>query len=722
MRNRLPFLLCLLLIALPAAAQNTFEGVLPEDAGLYRIDLPAGWQPGGRLIIYNHGLTMQQPAQSGAPSTAPSAEVREFWLAQGYALAAGSYSTRGWAVFDLEHVQRELLGEFTRRAGTPGEILLVGGSLGGLVSLRTAESYAADGVAVAGVYSLCPPVGGSRSWDTALDARLIFDAVCETPLPSGSEPLPWVVDYADIPSSIEDIDNPQALLNVLPVANVIRKCTGLFQPAFLDTTAQLARRALLERLLGIDSDDFLQVLLGYAIYPLADLVQAPEKLSGHNAFDNRFVDYGDAAVNASILRVEHDPIAAVRLRAQSDIRGDVGAAKVLAIHSSRDELVVPEHLSVLQERLPAAQLATAIVAEDTPAHCEFSPAEFVTGFLALRRWIDEGDKPDAAGLKQACDALPPALGGGSRCGFDPSLQPGDLDERIRPRNLERHQVTRHETGSWFDPETAGEGAIIEVLEGGELATVAWYSYPAEGEPGEQTWIIGLGRVTEDGIHVAEARQYGDGGFGSAFDPAALDDEIWGEMTFAFAGCGEGETRHPGSQGTGRLRFRGPPEYGSGERQLYQLTNNAVFPEHCVQFVAPQVPQPQSRWSGSWFRGPQAPGEGLQLQVDSSGLIVAIWYTYDLAGNPAWLIGTAPLPADGEPWVIPMNRPRGTRFGESFDRSEVQELPWGEIRVDFASCDSAELTWDASEAGWPDGSLALQRLTRPEGIPDCGSGS
>ncbi len=715
--THLLLLLLLLFATLPATAQQ-IDGSLPDRLGLYRIDLPSGWQSGGRLIIYNHGLTMQQPEQSGYPSTAPSGAARDYWLAQGYALAAASYPSRGWALFELEAMQRALLAEFRRFAGTPGEVLLVGGSLGGLVSLRSAETLHADGVEVAGVYALCAPVAGARTWDSAIDTRLLYDAVCPAyPLPTGSAHLPWVVDYDAIPDTIddiEDLDDLETLLSIGSTANLIRKCTGLFQSSRIPlTSTQRERRDRLKALLGISSDTFLEANLAYSIYVLADLIQAPEKLDRRNPLDNRQVGYGDPEIDATVLRVARDPLAAVALRGQSDFHGEIGNARVLALHTTRDELVVPEHLSLLAGRVPAERLATALVAEDQPAHCRFSGAEFVTGFEALRRWIDDDQRPDAADLKTRCEALPAELRGVDRCGFAAELAPASIDSRIRPRELALHPVGSLETGAWYDPDTDGEGAIVEVLDGGTRAVVAWYSYPPDG--GEQTWIIGLGRVTEDGIHVETARQYRGARFG-AFDPAELEEQVWGELTLWFTGCNaEAGT----AAGEGRLRYAGPPAYGSGERRLARLSFNGAGAQSACQAAAPGQAPSQARFSGNWYE-PASSGQGLQIQVDPRGFVIAIWYTFDPTGAPAWLLGSAPLPADGEPWIIPMLRPRGTQWGDAFDPAAVERPAWGELRLQFTDCNNAELSWDTIEPAWPDGAMSLLRLTTPAGTPGCGS--
>src|SRR5690606_36339244 len=110
---------------------------------------------------------------------APSDELRDYFLQRGFALAAGSYSQRGWAVFNLRQDQRALLDVFEAEAGEPGAIFLLGGSLGGLVSLKTAEFWAEDGEPVAGTLALCPPLAGARTWDGAADLKLAYDSICD---------------------------------------------------------------------------------------------------------------------------------------------------------------------------------------------------------------------------------------------------------------------------------------------------------------------------------------------------------------------------------------------------------------------------------------------------------------------------------------------------------------------------------------------------------------
>jgi hypothetical protein len=713
-------LLLFTLACTPLAAIERFEGELPGARGRYAIDLPDGWQPGGRLIIYSHGFSMRFPDQVGQVNTAPDGELRSFFLARGYALAAGTYSTRGWALFDIDREQKSLLAEFGRRAGAPGEILLFGGSLGGLVSMRTAETLVAAGAPVAGVFAVCPPLAGARTWDSGLDTRLLFDAVCDDhPLPSGSAALPWVLDYDAIPANLSDITDGSTLQSALPTANRIRQCMGYFQPAFLDTTAQLQRRAALKALLGISSDDFLLTNIAYAIYPLGDLIQAPEKLAGFNAFDNRFVDYGDPTVNARVRRVTADPLAAAKLRASSDLRGPYGQAKLLVLHSNRDELVVPEHIDVLADlAIPEEQLSVALVRQQSVAHCDFSNSELLAGFEALRGWIDGGAAPDSASLDSDCEAR--VGNSGDRCGFDPSIALSTLDQRLRPRQLEPRVISSYHSGSWFDPTYDGEGLLIEIINGGRDAIIGWYTYPPEGGQGEQRWIAGLGRVTEDGIHVAEAFEYRGARFGD-FDPADIQTLPWGELTLAFGGC---ELPPPPGQtvaaGQLRMRYAGPAAYGEGERVLAPLTQNAVDYPLCTEVGIPPLAEPASRYAGSWFRA-GAPGDGWVLQIGADRSAVVGWYSFDPQGNPAWLLGTGSFDPQTRRTELSVTRTRGARFGTAFDPADVERIDWGVLRLSFDDCNNGVAEWSPQEAGWTSGSATIVRLTRVDGTPDCVAG-
>lgn len=703
-------------LSVAVQAETRLQGSLPDGLGQFRIDRPDGWQAGGRLIIHNHGFDLRDPAANDFPATAPDEAVRQAWLQQGYALAAGSYSDGGWAMFNLQRAQTALLAQVDSLIGAPGEIIVFGGSLGGLVSLKTAEFLQAAGRPAAGVLAACPVAGGARTWDQAVDVRLLFDAVCPgSPLPTGDAPLPWLLNLSDIPSSLSNIDDPDALLTLANAANRIRQCTGLFQPEILDTDAQRQRKAKLKALVGVSSDDFLKIQLSYALYALSDLVRSPDKLAGHSPFGNQALSYGDEDSDKNVRRITRDPLAAVKLGAVSDLTGAWGATKVLAVHTSRDELVFPEHLDSLRQasEQALAGAVNAVVRESSPSHCGFSRAELLAAFATLRDWIDNQQRPTVDELQLRCQAQ----AGSERCAYDPTYQIAALDTRIRARPPAEDRVNADHSGAWFDPAFNGEGWIVEVLPGGRDATVTWYTYPESGSQDQQAWIVGLGRINADGIHVADAYRYRGARFGAEFDPAQVQGERWGELTLAFQRCGADQ----GPYGEGLLRYR---SHGGlvGERQLHQLTVNARTPSHCLVFIQPPQASPESKYSGSWYRGPAAPGEGIQFQVDDQGRGVLVWYSFDPQGRPAWMIGAAEQEVSPGLWRFSMQRPRGTGFGDQLNPDQVQRPVWGSVELRFNGCNQASLSWTPTESGWSAGQQNLVRLTRPEGNASCEAAS
>src|SRR5512132_4369251 len=97
----------LTLAAPQARAQSHFEGDIAPGSG-YEIDVPAAWN--GALVLYAHGLI-----QAGLPVAPPSAlpdyvALRTALLSNGFALAASSFSSNGWALADAVRRTHQLSG------------------------------------------------------------------------------------------------------------------------------------------------------------------------------------------------------------------------------------------------------------------------------------------------------------------------------------------------------------------------------------------------------------------------------------------------------------------------------------------------------------------------------------------------------------------------------------------------------------------------------------
>ncbi len=123
-----------------------------------------------------------------------------------------------------------------------------------------------------------------------------------------------------------------------------RPSTGAGIATPLPTPEQEARLAQLLALTGLP-ESFLLTDMGFATFALHDLVYDPAKLDGAAAMHNAGVDYGDPAVNASIERVTSEAPARFFLRDHFTPSGDVGAVKIVSIHTDKDGLVFVENQS-----------------------------------------------------------------------------------------------------------------------------------------------------------------------------------------------------------------------------------------------------------------------------------------------------------------------------------------------------------------------------------------
>lgn len=452
--------LIVLAVAPPLRATQEFTGRVASGA-YYQIQIPDGWQPGDALVLYQHGLDFTTP--SDRPGLGP---LRSVMLSEGYAIAATSYRQRGWALFTAIDDNRDLLDVFEGIAGAPGEIVPFGGSMGGLVALKLSE--ASGFPPVKGTYALCPAAGGARLWDAAIDLRLAFDVVCGRDgageFPEGHPPMTWALDLSDIPDGLGDLLD-QSLL--LPVLLPLEQCTGVSLPPFLRNDAMQRRLDELMAFAHITDEDFFVTNIGYATYVMSDLVRAPDKLGNRNPFTTFGVDYGsDPEVQADILRIVADPSASSELHAVSDFRGAVGDAKVLSMHTSEDQLVVPANEDFVRDALPADQRTIAIVDEDSPTHCGFTDAEGLAGWEALRAWKDGAPQPTVADLQQDCESLETSAGTDGPCRFDADAQPVPFDDIVRPRPAiapppGRSGHSRHMRPGFPAPTRANGAARIE---------------------------------------------------------------------------------------------------------------------------------------------------------------------------------------------------------------------------------------------------------------------
>ena len=710
------------LLALPcvfaAAATRESTGTTPGGAA-FKINVPDGWQPGGPLVIVNHGYNFEVDDSPGLSVLAP------LLLSQGYAVAASGYRTRGWAVFTALDDNAELLTRFTTEFGSPGKTIAVGGSMGGAITLKMLDDprFKLDGA-----YALCAPADVYGAWDSAFDLRLAYDAVCGEvtggKLPKGDEPYPWALNLDDLPSNLSDLENAPAVLQTLLPVTI---CTGLGFNQSVRLDAQKDRLAALMRYAQVDDEDFFVQQLGYAIYGLADVVRSPDKLNGRSPFDSRYVG-GYAGSTAEIdarIPVYAPDLFARQTFAQKSLPARISnryaptQVPVVSLYTSKDELVRTYHADSIR----GARTLKARIDEAQPSHCGFSEAEVAAGWQALTQTIAGAPVPQspsaqAQALLTLCGQAQ-ALGAAGGCRIVSSSAPAE--GKPRARKADDANVATNTSGLYYDPSRSGEGVLLEVMPD-NTALAAWFTFPQPGDGGaQQKWIIGSGTWAGNGASITPVIAGFGTQFGAGFNPSQITRLPWGALAIALD-APNGQARM-----NGRMRYQGPVDFGgpdptggAGEVAFNQIAT-FLHPDN-IEF-SPPLPTEQQFLGTFW--NPARSGEGLMLTQDQftqqAGVLAprvyALWFTYDLTGGPMWLFGDV-TGKDGN-YQITFLRPVGTHFGAAFNPAEVVRQPWGTATTSYSDCNHLTVNYNATQPGFGSGTLSLTRLTAPIGAGGCG---
>lgn len=398
-----------LLVAGSALAQSETNGQTAGGA-YYSIRVPAAWN--GDLVIWNHGLDMDDAAAE--PDLGPLADIQ---LAEGFAVAASTYRQRGWALFKTTKDLKALLQVFRANYGEPGRIFVTGASLGGLVTVQAIEK--ADLGNVVGGLLWCGALGGAPLWAAALDLRLVYDAVCDD------------VPGARIPGGARGL-SADTEFDGAAIEAAVNVCTGVDLKKGKRTKAQKARLAQILDNVGGD-ERFLQTVMWYVTVVMADLVDDRGKLKGKIGTDNSTVAYPDAKVDAAIERVRGKRSVMRRLAKNYTPSGKVGSAKLLALHTDKDDLVFVENIGDYRDKLSPDQLVAAVAIEHTPSHCDFTAAEGLASWESLLAWVNGAAQPDAADVHELCESIVGLSLAAGPCRIDPDFEIGILSDRILAR-------------------------------------------------------------------------------------------------------------------------------------------------------------------------------------------------------------------------------------------------------------------------------------------------
>ena len=379
-------LLCALVAAArPSGAQTHFSGATGPGS-LYEIDVPAAWN--GDLVIFAHGIV--QPDEPVAPPTLQDgyAQIRAALLAAGYAVAASSYSSNGWAVDDAVRRTHQLNGIVTSKIGRPRRTLLIGASLGALVTVKLAEKYPGQ---YDGVLAMCGPLGGALpELQYVGDARVTFDFYFPGLLPG----TPFFVPPGTEFLSPSDPGGPSALfLSVLGTLIANAQSTAQWASAAglpFNSPAELLNSALYVIGFGLRfTNDFVDRVNGKIPYDNTDTVY--QVTVSPDPQTNAILS---ALLNAGVQRFAADRAALNYYARNYTPTGRIGVP-VLTLHTTRDPAIPFEHEAIFHDTVASAGNSSLLVqrAINRWGHCAFTPAEVQTAFASLAFWVESGIAP-----------------------------------------------------------------------------------------------------------------------------------------------------------------------------------------------------------------------------------------------------------------------------------------------------------------------------------------
>ncbi len=122
-------------------------------------------------------------------------------------------------------------------------------------------------------------------------------------------------------------------------------------------------------------------------------------------------------------------------------------------------------------------------------------------------------------------------------------------------------------------------------------------------------------------------------------------------------------------------------------------------------------QIDARASGTFYNTEQS-GHGFVIeQIESNGVdqVLVAWFTY-LDGKQRWLFGLGEV--NGNEVRVPLSITQGANFPPNFSSANVQLQSWGELILRYQDADHIDTSWTTTYPGFNNGSLSVQRLTKP----------
>ena len=265
------------------------------------------------------------------------------------------------------------------------------------------------------------------------------------------------------------------------------------------------------------------------------------------------------------------------------------------------------------------------------------------------------------------------------------------------------QLNAGHSGAWFNPQTSGQGVLVDVAAGEQYLFLAWFTYTDadSANPFEHRWLTAQGGYAGNIAQLPLSETLG----GKFDDPQEVNTVTVGEVIVEFDDCEQG-----------RVTYSLDGEDLQGEFPLVRLIpgSGTVCAERSGNAL--QAVDINAGMDGAWYEAATA-GQGFLIDThpDPQGgnFIFVAWFTYgeDTASGQRWL--TAQGSFEGPTAVIDVSETTGGSFD---DPQAVSTVKVGEMSIDFSDCSHALLTYTIPDEGLQ-GEIDISRLL-PGGAALC----
>jgi hypothetical protein len=318
----------------------------------------------------------------------------------------------------------------------------------------------------------------------------------------------------------------------------------------------------------------------------------------------------------------------------------------------------------------------------------------------------QGNEPDDFGPAREQDAAGIALTefplGSSSWGVQSEWNDVDINNNlyyvVEFDTGNTFEINAGHSGAWFNPDTSGQGQLIDVVSESQYMFLAWFTFTAaaSNNPEEQHWYTAQGNYSGNTAELILHETLG----GQFDDPQETSTNPVGTVTVSFSDCEQGQMVYSidtdGREGTIPLQRVIP---GSGTVCEEQSSKAAITTE-AVDINAGM--------DGAWVDNDTL-GQGFLIDAhtnpDGSNYIFVAWFTYgdDTASGQRWL--TAQGDFAGSTDEIDIYETTGGNFNDpqAIDLDKV-----GTMTIDFTDCSNAQLSYSLTDDDLA-GDMAISRL-------------